>query len=239
MERIFGRVIDTPRMLRTFVQMVRSGVTRRQSFGSVPAARDPPLARSLAPTKRSSRPRSATSRRWRTSSGWCTRSRRRRSARRSTATCSAANVDRDALPPLVQQFEAFKAGDRATVPDVPFQMLTALDLGPAEWREIARQASWQMTRMNLNTFARHGVFEEAELTDLVASRLGDPEAIAAAGVLPVPAPGRLPRRRRRGARAASGRRARRCDGAGAGERAGGRRPGVSSAPTSRARCGRR
>ena len=35
MERIFPRVIDTPRMLRTYVQMVRSGVTRRRSFGTV------------------------------------------------------------------------------------------------------------------------------------------------------------------------------------------------------------
>ena len=44
------------------------------------------------------------------------------------------------------------------VPDVPFQMLTALALGRNGWSAIARQASWQTTRMNLNTFLRHGVF---------------------------------------------------------------------------------
>ena len=58
------------------------------------------------------------------------------------------------------------------MPDVPFQMLTALDLGPREWRAIARRAPWQMTRMNLNTFARHGVFDDAEAT----TRGGQPAA---------------------------------------------------------------
>src|SRR5690606_30610336 len=33
---IFDRVIDNPKMLRNFVQVVRSGVTGRKSFGSKP-----------------------------------------------------------------------------------------------------------------------------------------------------------------------------------------------------------
>ena len=37
------------------------------------------------------------------------------------------------LPPLVRQFEAFKGGYTKSVPDVPFQMLTALDLDHAGW----------------------------------------------------------------------------------------------------------
>src|SRR5205085_3427987 len=52
----------------------------------------------------------------------------------------------ESLPAVVRQFEAFKAGDRAAVPDVPFQMLTALELGTAEWTAIGRRARWQMTR---------------------------------------------------------------------------------------------
>ena len=54
------------------------------------------------------------------------------------------------------------------MPDVPFQMLTALGLGRDEWAAIARPASWQMLRMNLNTFARHGVFEVAGMAEIVA-----------------------------------------------------------------------
>ena len=36
MDRVFDRVIDSPRMLRNFVQIVRSGATGRKSLGSVP-----------------------------------------------------------------------------------------------------------------------------------------------------------------------------------------------------------
>ena len=41
-----------------------------------------------------------------------------------------------------------------------------------------------MTRMNLNTFARHGVFENAEMTALVANRLRNPRLIEKARVFP-------------------------------------------------------
>ena len=71
------------------------------------------------------------------------------------------------------EYELFKykpKNERGEVPDVPFQMLTALDLGTPEWTAIARRASWQMTRMNLNTFARHGVFGEPGMTELIADR---------------------------------------------------------------------
>jgi 60 kDa SS-A/Ro ribonucleoprotein len=93
----------------------------------------------------------------------------------------------EALPDLVRSFEAFKKGevnDRGDVPDVPFQMLTALELGTKEWTEIARRAPWQMTRMNLNTFARHGVFREAGMPELIADRLRDPEKVRKARVFP-------------------------------------------------------
>src|SRR6185369_7850428 len=89
-----------------------------------------------------------------------------------------------AMPALVREFEAFKAGAREVLPAVPFQMLTALDLGTDEWTAIARKASWQMTRMNLNTFARHRVFDQPELAELIAHRLSDPEAVAKARVFP-------------------------------------------------------
>ena len=94
-----------------------------------------------------------------------------------------------AFPRVVDngKFEAFKsAGPKESrqVPDVPFEMLTALSLGRDEWVAIARKASWQVTRMNLNTFARRGAFEVAGLADLVASRLADPKEVAKARAFP-------------------------------------------------------
>ena len=61
-----------------------------------------------------------------------------------------------------------------------------MPLGSEQWSEIARQAPWQMTRMNLNTFARHGVFadEASEIVDRIARRLADPEAIRKARAYP-------------------------------------------------------
>ena len=44
-----------------------------------------------------------------------------------------------------RDYEAYKRSeDRGALdtPDVPFQMLTALDLGPEAWKAIARKAPW-------------------------------------------------------------------------------------------------
>jgi 60 kDa SS-A/Ro ribonucleoprotein len=92
-------------------------------------------------------------------------------------------IDAGKLPEIVKRFERFKAGD-GEVPDVPFQMLTALPLGTKEWAGIARSAGWQMTRMNLNTFQRHGLFADRSLVELIADRLRDRDSIRKARVFP-------------------------------------------------------
>ena len=63
-------------------------------------------------------------------------------------------------------------------------MLTALELTPAQWAQVARAGSWQMVRQNLNTFARHGVFALDGVADEIADKLRDPRAVARARVLP-------------------------------------------------------
>jgi 60 kDa SS-A/Ro ribonucleoprotein len=92
--------------------------------------------------------------------------------------------DPAALPETLRDYEAWKVSRQGPVPDVPFQLLTALDLGQSEWSAIAANASWQTTRMNLNTFARHRVFECANLTQRLAARLADPDQIRRAKVFP-------------------------------------------------------
>jgi len=85
---------------------------------------------------------------------------------------------------LVSQYERFKSGATAALPDVPFTMLSALPLSRPQWAMIAARASWQTTRMNLNTFARHGVFELPGMEEIVAARLRDAAEIARARVFP-------------------------------------------------------
>ena len=61
------------------------------------------------------------------------------------------------------------------------QMLTALGMTPAQWAQVARAGSWQMVRQNLNTFARHGVFEQPGMAKAIAAKLRDPQAVARRG----------------------------------------------------------
>jgi 60 kDa SS-A/Ro ribonucleoprotein len=186
LDAIFPRVIDNAKMLRNFVQIMRSGVVGRKSLGSAPKrlarewldARDPATLfkasvgqdPSLADIVKMVHPKP------------------RDAAREALFGYFIGREYADeALPEIVRSFEAYKhgaAGNRGEIPDVSFQMLTALDLGTAEWTAIARLAPWQMTRMNLNTFARHGVFGQPGLPELIANRLRDPKAIARARVFP-------------------------------------------------------
>ena len=58
----------------------------------------------------------------------------------------------------MRAFEAFKKdGGNNAVPDVPFEMLTALELTKEHWSSIAKTMTWTQTRMNLNTLLRKGV----------------------------------------------------------------------------------
>ncbi len=69
-------------------------------------------------------------------------------------------------------------------PDVPMALLTSLPLTAEHWTALAMNASWQTTRMNLNTFARHGVLDSPSAVETIAGRLRDRKAIAKAKALP-------------------------------------------------------
>lgn len=183
LKAVFPRACNDGKQVRNFVQILRSGAVGRKSLGTGPkklvqrwlATRtDEQLFRasvgqspSLADVVKMVHPR-PTSPQQAAFYGWLL----------------GRKYDAAALPECVRGFEAFKRGECADVPEVPFQMLTALPLGPAEWTAIARRAPWQMTRMNLNTFARHGVFADRQVTQLVAERLRDPASVRAAKVFP-------------------------------------------------------
>ena len=73
--------------------------------------------------------------------------------------------------------------------------------GPAVWKAIARKMGPQALRMNLNTLVRHGVIgpdANREMVDYVAARLADAGRDPPFAAVPVPVPGGVPERRRRG-----------------------------------------
>ncbi len=174
---VFKRVIDNGRMLRTFVQIMRSGQTGRTSLGSRPkrlvrewletastrqlmqaaTGNDP----SLADIVKMVHPAPATAER-RAFYGWLI----------------GKPYDVDALPAEIAAFEAWKADRSRPLPDVPFQWLTSFELTAKQWAVLAERIGWQALRMNLNTLARKGAFRLDGVTAMVAARLADEEAIA-------------------------------------------------------------
>jgi 60 kDa SS-A/Ro ribonucleoprotein len=188
MKAVFPRVVDNGKMLRNFVQIVRSGAMGRKSFGTAPkraaqawfASRTPETIfrnalgaqPSMADVIKMVRPAP------------------KNDAGQKDAVREALygyligkSVDAEQLPPVVKAFEAFKKGEGA-VPDVPFEMLTALELTKEHWATIAKTMTWTQTRMNLNTLRRKGVFEDEAMVTLVAERLRSPEAIRRARAFP-------------------------------------------------------
>lgn len=183
LEAVFTRVIDNGRMLRNFVHILRSGAVGRKSLGSRPkrliqnwlnnrsdaqllnaaVGNDPSLADvvKMVHPKPNSLPRAAL-----------------------YAWLIGKPHDPVLLPEAIHALERFRNDLDAPVPDIPFQWLTALALKPQHWVAIACQASWQMTRMNLNTFARHDVFKVGGMAQRIAARLRDPAAIRRSRVLP-------------------------------------------------------
>jgi len=182
-EMVFTRVIDNTRMLRTYVQVLRSGVVGRKSLGTAPkrlvrewlSSRDEDAlfsssagqSPSLADIVKMVHPKPAGPQR-----------------EAFYGYMLGRSHDAGALPKLVMQFEQFKAGRVLDVPDLPFMLLAALPLSRKDWVSIAKNASWQTTRMNLNTFARHGVFEEHDVAGLIAAGLRDADEIRRARVFP-------------------------------------------------------
>lgn len=188
-ERLFPRVIDNGRMLRGFVQIVRSGVTGRKSFGRIgkrmirnwlASRTDEQLFRdsvgqnpSLADIIKMVHPKPETP---------------------SRCALYGYLLGREHnmadLTTLVQDYELYKGDKGGRVPNVPFQMLTGIDDLPDDvWKTICRNARWMMTRMNLNTFQTHGVFgtenePDQEMIELVANRLRDPDEVRSAKAFP-------------------------------------------------------
>jgi 60 kDa SS-A/Ro ribonucleoprotein len=181
--KIFSRVVDNPKMLRNFVQVIRSGATGRKSLGTRPkklvqdyldslsdeqlfkadVGNDPSLQDiiKLVHPKPSNKQRSAL-----------------------YGYLLDKEYNKRDLCKLAKEFEAFKKEMKGEIPEVPFQMLTALPLTDEHWKQIAENATWNQTRMNLNTFSRHNALKDSKLVKQLAAKLSDAEQVKKAKVFP-------------------------------------------------------
>lgn len=189
MHRVFDRVVDNGRVLRTMFQMIRSGQFGRTSLssslqrafqrwlneasvgkllsasiGSDPSLRD--ILRMARPTPRDNARRALF--------GWLT-------DKETEKWAPATEAD---LPAQVQALIAYRQADTAEAQarilgelSVRWDLLADAAKGPLVWRAIARQMGPQALRMNLNTLLRHEVLSDREMVGYVAGRIADADDI--------------------------------------------------------------
>lgn len=190
MSRVFARVIDDGRMLRSFVQIVRSGVTGRRSFGSAPkralrswfADRSPEVifrqsigqSPSMSDVIKMVRPPP------RNDKGEADAV---REALYGYLIGKSVNVEN--LPLLARAFDAWKHGE-GPLPDVPFEMLTCLPLRAEHWKELAKKMPCRELRQKLETLLHYGVFADPDIVESVATRIQDRDLIRRTNAKPLP-----------------------------------------------------
>ena len=212
-DQIWRRVADNGRMIRNVVQIIRSGridgrhalphVVRKNVAGWLNNARVKTVfsasvgnSPSLADVIKMVHPKPKDSER-KALFGYIV-------GRPSVETdeTQQVNYDWNSLPQEVRDYERFKSymiakegrtlhdlllnkPQPVSVPDLPFQMLDSLGLDRDEWRQIAlTRDRFLFTLKNLNTFQRHGVFENEQAIEVVAKRLANKENIEKAMVFP-------------------------------------------------------
>jgi 60 kDa SS-A/Ro ribonucleoprotein len=182
-KQAFPRVIDNSRLLRIFVQIVRSGASGRRSLGTTIkrqvqnwlTKRDPDALLnasvgsqpSLADIIKMVHPKPVND-----------------EQAAMFAWLIGKKVKATSLPERVQAFDRAKQKLGKELPDLPYPLLSGLPLQNRHWRSIAETASWQVTRMSLASFQRHEVFDNADVTESVARRLRNPRAIDRAKAMP-------------------------------------------------------
>lgn len=180
---VFDHVIDTTKMMRNFSKVIRSNVVGRKSFGT--RVKKLLIARFDSMTDEQV---------WRGSIGNdpsmadCIRMFHPKAKTPSRNALYAyllgKEYDKNVILPLINEFEAFKKDMTLPIPNAPFEILTALQLTDDHWKSIARNATWSQIRQNLNTFARHNVFNDKEVKAAVLAKLQDPEQVRRARAFP-------------------------------------------------------
>ena len=185
LKKIFPRVIDNAKMLRNFVQIVRSGVTGRKSFGYAlkKSINDWLNTRYVNRIFRDSLGQSP-------SMNDIIKMTHPKAKDRAHEILFGYLIGKDidiadeSCPTLVRDFELFKAGKFDGIPDLDFRQLVTIKNDYDMWYSAFKNGNWHFSRMNLNNALKHGLFEDTEMTNIVASRLEDKELIAKVKVFP-------------------------------------------------------
>ncbi len=183
-KNIFPQVVDNGKQLRNFIQVIRSGVVGRKSLGSAPKklvqhwlnSRSPSQVwyqsvganPSMADVIKLSRPHPATP-----------------EHRALFGHLIGKNPeDLTLLPIEYHELETWRQRGGTPPKGVPWEMLVSHAASDAHWTEIALNCTWTQLRMNLNTFERHGVFNNSDVVTSLATKLSHADQVRKSKVLP-------------------------------------------------------
>lgn len=184
---VFPRVCDDAKMVKNFVQIIRSGQVGRKSLGTAlkrlvqnwlasrteeqlfkaVVGSDP----SLADVIKLSHPKG--------------KNLARRNFYGYLIGKELTAAQKRTLPDVVRAYEAFKADPVGEVPEVPFLLLTNLKLSKDQYRQVADSMSWAALRQNLNALAKHGIWEGNKTGKTrTAAKLSDANEVRKAKAMP-------------------------------------------------------
>lgn len=166
--KIFDRVIDSGRMLRTFVQIARS-----DAFGRNLSARamrrvfqnwfDSKKSYWLFSNSLGNDPSFADIIKMTHVNGG------KHQDLFSYILGKEYNVEK--LPDNLKSYLAWKKDRTLNVPEVNFRLLDSEKLTTKEWTSVLKSCSWNTLRMNLATFTRHSVFDNRESLKYACEKL--------------------------------------------------------------------
>lgn len=183
--KVWPQVMDNPKMVRNFVQIIRKGLVGRKSLGSAPKRLVQNWLKSKTPSEL-----------FRNSIGGDPSLKdvismvhpKPESPEQEQMFRYLLGKDADLLklPPEISAFEKAKRSKEPldSVPNVPWEMATSLPLSKKGWLEVASRSTWMQTLKNLASFQRHGVFEDNTTLNKVGDKLSNKEMIQKGKVFP-------------------------------------------------------
>lgn len=167
-KKVFPRVIDSGRMLRTFSQMARSDMFKRNlsnktfrsvyqawfdaktpdyvfrnSMGNSPSIPDIVKMTHIKGNKNQD----------------------------VISYLMGKEYNVENLPENLRAYLNWQKDRSLPVPEVDFKLLDSFKLTTDEWAKVLRSCSWNTLRMNLATFERHGVFSDRDNLKFAANKL--------------------------------------------------------------------
>jgi 60 kDa SS-A/Ro ribonucleoprotein len=199
-EPVFKRVITNGKMLRNFVQIMRSGAVGRKSLGTLPKRlvqnwlNEQSIGKLLKASIGNSpsladivkmvhpKPSDALHEQF---YKWLTKGDvpAYRPIQEYTSYVAALTAKKKPAG-LIGGGEVADPLIDMPLPNVPMEMLFNLELTDSGWKQLAQQMTWNQLRLNLNKLEREGLFKDPEQAALAAAKLADAEAIHASKVFP-------------------------------------------------------